>query len=170
MIPLAGGLLALDNTDTWVLFAFILFIALLVYFGVPSMLARSLDQRAANIRGQLEEARKLREEAQTKLAEFQRQQQQVQTKADEIVAAARRDAEQAAEDAKKAIADSVEKRLKSAEEQIEMAEADAVRRVRDEAVDAAIAASRTLLKQTIGQDDATAMMDKAISEVTTRVN
>lgn len=170
MIPLAGGFLALDNTDTWVLFAFVIFFGILFYYGVPGMLTKALDQRAGNIRKQLEEARALREEAQTKLAEFQRRQAQVQTFAEEIVANARKEAELAAEQAKSSIAASVEKRLRAAEEQIQLAEAGAVRRVRDEAVDAAVAASRDVLKTAMSGDAAAGSMDKAISEVTARVN
>ncbi len=170
MIARAGGFLALDNTDTWVLFAFLIFIALLVYLKVPGMIAKMLDARAETIRGQLEEARRLREEAQQKLAEFQRRQAQVQGQADEIVANAKREAELAAEQAKASIADSVAKRLKAAEEQIALAEAGAVRRVRNEAVDAAIAVSRDALKSALSGDAAGAATQKAIDEVSGRLN
>ena len=65
--PLAGKFLALDSTDTWVLVAFIAFIGVLLYFGVFKMVGGMLDDRAADIRRQLNEARELKEEAQAKL-------------------------------------------------------------------------------------------------------
>ena len=56
-------------------FAFVglvLFLLLLVYLKVPGMMASSLDKRAANIREELDQAKRLREEAQALLAEYQR--------------------------------------------------------------------------------------------------
>ena len=49
-------------------FAFVglvLFLALVVYLKVPGMMARSLDDRADQIRNELAEAKRLREEAST---------------------------------------------------------------------------------------------------------
>lgn len=168
--PLAGGFLALDNAETWVLVAFIAFVGVLVYVGAPKLLGDMLDARAAEIRRQLEEARRLREEAQRKLAEFERRHNDVQRQANEIVAKAKADAERAADDARKSIETSVAQRLKSAEEQIAIAEADAVRAVRDAAVDAAVEASRAILKDTIQGAAATKMLDDAITEVNAKAH
>jgi F-type H+-transporting ATPase subunit b len=58
----------MDSTF-WAFIALLLFIALIVYLKVPGMIGRSLDERAENIKKELEEARTLREEAQQLLAE-----------------------------------------------------------------------------------------------------
>lgn len=150
LAPHAGAFLSLDSTDTWVLVAFGLFIALLIYAGAFSFIGRSLDDRAAGIRRQLNEARELKEEAQAKLAEFERKSADVSRQADEIVERAKQEAEIAFQQAKKSIAASVQQKLKAAEDQIAIAEADAVRAVRDQAVDAAVAASTEMLKKTVG--------------------
>lgn len=170
LAPMAGGFLALDSSDTWVLVAFILFLGVLYFARVHELIGNGLDQRAATIRGQLQEARQLREEAQSRLAEWQRKQHEVQAQAAEIVEAAKRDAERSAEEAKKAIEETVAQRLKSAEEQIALAEADAIRAVRNEAVDAAVAASADLLKKTISASDAADITEAAIGEVKARLN
>ena len=169
-IPFAGGFLAPDNTDTWVLIAFLLFLAVLYFARVHEFIGNALDQRAASIRKQLDEARQLREEAQSKLAEWQRKQREVENQVAEIVDAARREAERSEQEAKAAIENMVAQRVRSAAEQIALAEADAVRAVRNEAVDAAVAATSELLKKTIAGDDASSMMDAAIGEVKTRLN
>lgn len=168
--PLAGGFLALDSSDTWVLVAFVLFIGLLIYAGVPGMLARALDERAKVIREQLNEARELREEAQGKLAAFERQHAEVEKQAEEIVARAKREAEAAAAEAKIAIEASVAQRLAAAEDQIAMAEADAVRAVRDEAVDAAVKAARSVLKTSIGASEHAPLIDQAIQETAAKAH
>lgn len=169
MTPLAGGFLALDNAETWVLVAFFLFIGLLIYVGAFKFIGKALDDRAAGIRRQLNEARDLKEEAQAKLAEFERKSQEVSRQADEIVERAKREADAAFEQAKQSIADSVAQKLKNAEEQIALAEADAVRAVRNTAVDAAVAASADVLKKSVGASSG-AMIDDAISEVSKRLN
>ena len=58
----------------WVFLAVVLFLIALAYFGVHKQIVGALDARADNIRNELEEARRLREEAQTLLASYQRQQ------------------------------------------------------------------------------------------------
>jgi len=56
----------------WALVGLVLFLGVVVYMKVPGQVGRSLDQRAERIRGELNEARRLREEAQELLAEYQR--------------------------------------------------------------------------------------------------
>ena len=96
----SGPFFSLGNTDFVVTLAFILFIAVLFYFKVPSMLGGMLDKRAEGIQSELDEARALREEAQTILASYERKQKEVQEQADRIVAHAKEEATLAAEQAK----------------------------------------------------------------------
>ncbi|MCB1339356.1 MAG: ATP F0F1 synthase subunit B, partial [Maritimibacter sp.] len=70
----SGPFFSLHNTNFIVLLAFIVFLAVLVYFKVPAMVAGMLDKRAAGISAELAEARALREEAQTILASYERKQ------------------------------------------------------------------------------------------------
>ncbi|MBN8194877.1 hypothetical protein JI667_22525, partial [Bacillus sp. NTK074B] len=55
-----GPFFSLRNTNFVVLLAFLLFVGVLFYFKVPSLIAGLLDKRAATIRAELAEARKLR--------------------------------------------------------------------------------------------------------------
>ncbi|MCI4661606.1 MAG: ATP F0F1 synthase subunit B [Neomegalonema sp.] len=170
MIAYAGDFLALDNSETWVIIAFLLFIALLFYVGAHTIIGNALDQRAEGIRSQLDNARSLREQAQTKLAEIERKQQVVKTQAAEIVEKAKRDAQEAAKKAKEDIAASVAQRQKAAEDQIAAAEAEAVRRVRNEAVDAATVAASAAMKKAMSGGDRAASIDDAINDVIKRLN
>ena len=61
----SGPFFSLHNTDFVVTLGFLLFIAVLFYFKVPSILGGMLDKRADGIKAELEEARALREEAQS---------------------------------------------------------------------------------------------------------
>ena len=74
----SGPFISLKNTNFIVLLAFIVFVAVLVYLKVPTMIGKMLDQRAEGIKADLDQARLLREEAQGILAEYERKQKEVQ--------------------------------------------------------------------------------------------
>ena len=57
----SGPFISLKNTNFIVFLAFILFIAVLIYFKVPTMLGKMLDQRAEGIQADLDQARLFRE-------------------------------------------------------------------------------------------------------------
>ena len=155
----------LNNTDIVVGIGFVIFIGVLIYFGVPGLLTKQLDKRAAGIRADLDEARALREEAQTLLASYERKQKEVAEQAEQIVAAAKADAEAAAETAKDDIRKSVERRLVTAGEQIDAAEQAAIREVRDRAISVAIGAAGEVISQKMRPGDADALMNASIAEV-----
>jgi F-type H+-transporting ATPase subunit b len=150
--------------------SFFLFLGLLAYLGVHKLLASKLDERSDRIREELDEVRRLREEAQATFAEFERMQREVHSQADEIVAHAKVEAEQAAKIAMADLAASIERRLKGADEQIGMAEANAVREVRDRAVQVAIAAAAEVIASGLTADKADALIDNAIKSVGERLH
>lgn len=150
--------------------ALILFFAIIIYYGVHNLIIRALDERAQRIRDELDEARRLREEAQKTFAEFERKQREVQDQADEIVEHARIEAERNAERAKKDIEESIQRRLKAADEQIAMAEREAVREVKDRAVQVAIAAAAEVMREKMTEDKANELIDNSIDTVGRRLN
>lgn len=165
-----GPFFSLGNTDFIVLLAFILFIAVLVYFKVPGMLTGMLDKRADGIRAELDEARALREEAQTLLASYERKQKDVQAQADRIVETARTEARTSAEQAKRDLERSIERRLAGAEDQIASAEAAAIREVRDQAATVAVAVAREVIAKEISAAQANKLIDESIATVQAKLH
>jgi F-type H+-transporting ATPase subunit b len=161
----SGPFFSLGNTDFIVTLGFLLFLAVLVYFKVPGLVAKMLDQRAEGIQSELDEARALRDEAQAILANYERKQKEVQEQADRIVASARKDAEDAAAQAKSDLQASVTRRLASAEEKIASAQTAAERDVRDAAVTVAIEAARKVIADQITATEANKLIDAAIADV-----
>ena len=166
----SGPFFSLGNTDFVVLLAFLLFIAVLFYFKVPSLLGGMLDKRAEGIKNEIEEARKLREDAQTLLASYERKQKEVQEQADRIVAAAKQEAAAAGEQARLDLAKSVERRLAAAVEQIGSAEAAAIKEVRDQAILIAIAASRDIIGKQMTAADGNKLIDDGIAQVDAKLH
>ena len=167
----AGGpFFSLKNTDFVVLLAFLLFIGVLFYFKVPGMIGGLLDKRADTIRGELEEARALREEAQTLLASYERKQKEVQEQADRIIAQAKDEAATAAEQAKADLQKSIARRIAAAEDQIASAEAAAIKEVRDRAVVIAIGAARDIIAKQMTAADGNKLIEDGIDIVDAKLH
>lgn len=161
----SGPFFSLYNTNFVVTIAFVCFVSVVLYLGVPKMLAKMLDARADGIRAELEEARSLREEAKALLASYEKKQTEVQAQADRILEAARVEAAAAAEQAKADIVTSVARRLVAAEEQIASAEAAAVKEVRDKAIVVAVGAARDIIASQMTAADGNSLIDDAIAQV-----
>ncbi|MGI1662424.1 F0F1 ATP synthase subunit B [Palleronia sp. KMU-117] len=160
----------LTNTDFIVTIAFLIFMGVLWYFKVPGMIAGLLDKRAVQIRSDLDEARALRDEAQSLLASYERKQREVAEQSARIVAQAREEAQLAADEAKRDLEKSVARRLQAAEEKIASAEASAIRGVRDQAVQVAIAAAGDVLAKQMTKESAAGLIDDAIKTVEARLH
>jgi F-type H+-transporting ATPase subunit b len=161
----SGSFFSLGNTNFVVTLGFIGFIVVLIYFKVPGMLGKMLDQRADGIKSELDEARSLRDEAQSILASYERKLKEVQEQAERIVASAKADAEAAAEQAKADLSNSVARRMAAAEDQIASAQAAAEKDVRDAAVNVAIGAAREVIAAQLTAAAANKLIDAAISDV-----
>jgi len=159
----------MDSTF-WAFIALLLFIALIVYLKVPGMIGRSLDERAENIKKELEEARTLREEAQQLLAEYHRKRKEAEKEAGDIVAAAEREAKALLEDAKQATEEYVIRRNKLAEQKIATAETDAINAVRASAVDLAIAAAGKIVADKVDAKVSGTLFKDALGQVKTNLN
>lgn len=161
---------SLQNTNFVVLVAFIAFVALLVYMGVPGKLTGMLDARAASIKSDLDEARALRDEAKAVLATYERRQKEVQEQAARIVALARDEAMAAAAQAKADLKSAIARRLAAATDQIASAEAAAIRQVREQAIAVAVAAAGDVLARQMTAEAATASIDAAIAQVEAKLH
>ncbi|HKA76660.1 MAG TPA: ATP F0F1 synthase subunit B [Pseudolabrys sp.] len=160
----------LDDAEFWVALAFIVFLGLLGYLGVHRIVAKSLDDRAARIKAELDEARKIKDEAVQLLAEYQRKRHAAEDEAQNIIAGAKAEAERLAAEAKVRIEDFVARRTKMAETKIAQAEAQAAADVRSAAAEAAIAAAEKILSAETKGKLAGELIAKGIDEVRKKLN
>jgi len=160
----AGGSIFSDPTF-WVAVAFVIFFLLMFYLKVPGKLAAQLDARAERIRGELEQAKALREEAQETYAEYQRKAEEAQQEAEAIVAHAREESARLAEKMRIDLEASLERRKAQAEAKIAQAEQQAIDEVRNRAVEIATAAAAEILREQMQGDNGAAMIDDAISGI-----
>lgn len=147
-----------------------LLVALAILFGIAWKPAKnavlsSLDGRADRIRGELEEAQRLREEAQAALASIQRRQREAMQEAEEIISHARVEATRLREEAIADLEAAMQRRERLAEQRIAQAEAAAVAEVRNTAIDVAVAAAGRLMADRIDAARHGSLIDRSIEDL-----
>ncbi len=155
----------LSNPTFWVGVAFVIFLGVLYYYGVPKTMLNSLDARSKRIADELAEARRLRQDAERLLKEFEAKRTAAEHEAAEIVSSARDEAERLAREAQEKMADFVRRRTASAEARIAQAESQASAEVRAAAVDAAIRASERVLREQITGPAAASLVTESLGNV-----
>jgi len=151
----------LHEAEFWVLVAAVIFVVA-VFKPASRALTGGLDARAARIRAELDEARRLREEAERLVAEYRAKQNAAVGEAEAIVAHAKTEAERIAAQSARDLELALERRQRMAEERIAQAEAKALDEVRAVAIDVAIAAAREVIAAEIDERRGSALIDEAI--------
>ena len=145
----------LEDPRFWVSVAFFIFIAL-SYKKVAAMAIRSLDDRSAKIKSELDEAQRLRVEAEQVLQLYKQKQAEYLKEAESILASAVKDAETLRTFSEQELKATLEARMKHAVDRIAQEESQAIAEVRNHVVDIALAAARALIVDhvnTMSQDD-----------------
>lgn len=158
------------EAEFWVAAAFVIFVAVLAYFGVHRRLVKGIDDRRDRIKAELDEARRLKTEAEALLASYQRKQHEAEQEAQAIVASAKAEAERLATEAETKIEEFVARRTKMAEGKIAQAEAQALADVRSAAADAAVAAAEAILTRTVKSKVADDLIAKGIEDLKSKLN
>ncbi len=154
----------LHSSTFWVGVAFVVFVIAAFKPG-KRVLTQALDGRIAKIRGEVEEAQRLREEAQTLLASYQRRQREAIQEAEQIIAHAREEAERVKAKAEADLEDAIKRREQQAAAKIAQAEASAIEEIREKAVDMAIEATARLLEDKMAGDAGEKAVAAAIKDI-----
>ena len=158
-----------EDPTFWVAVAFVILLGIAFYFKVHKALIGKLDERAARIKAQLDEAQTLREEAQKTLADYQRKQRDA-TETERIIEHAKEESQRLREEAEKSLQHALARRREAAEEKIAQAEAAALKEVRNQAVDVAMAAAAKLLAEEVKPAQAKALIDESIEDLSKKLN
>ncbi|MBL6600687.1 MAG: F0F1 ATP synthase subunit B [Alphaproteobacteria bacterium] len=148
--------------------AFVIFVVLVLWKGMAKITV-GLDKRADDIRAQLDDAQKLREEAQAALAGYQRQQRDALAEAEEIISQAKGEAERLKIDATASLEATLKRREEQAVDRIAQAEAKALQDVRNQAVDLAIAATGRLIGDSMTADVQGRLIGDATGDLSTKL-
>ncbi|MCW5734615.1 MAG: ATP synthase F0 subunit B [Enhydrobacter sp.] len=153
----------------WVAVAFFLFLAIAgktLWKGITE----TLDKRTAAIAKALSDAEQLRVDATRAKAEAEQMLAQAATDARDIINQAREESERMQVRAKSDLETAIMRREQQARDRIAQAESAASKQIRDAAVDAALSATRSLLREQAAGPNAQALVDQAISELPRRLH
>ena len=159
-----------EDPTFWVAVGTVLFMGLIVYMRVPQMLAKTLDERAAGIKAELAEAKRLREEAEALLKQYRAKTANAEQEAQAIIRAAKDASERAAADARVQLQQQIERRAKMAEQKIAQAEAEAIAEVRAAATAIATAASADVIGKRMTDAKGDELIDSAIRDLRTKLH
>ena len=158
----------MDNSF-YALVALVIFVGVIIYFGVPRIIAKMLDGQIQKIADDLAQAKTLREEAAALLVEYEQKRVAAESEAAGIIAAAQEEATRLTAAAQVSLSDLIARRTKSVEDKIAQAEAQAVAEVRARSADVAIEAARLVLTDEMNRSGGK-IVDKAIADVGSRLN
>ena len=109
---------SLDNTDFVVLISFLIFVGVLIYFKVPSIIADFLDKRSDNIQNEIERASEIMEEAKKILSSIESDHIKTTDTIKHMITNAKARTRKEEEKAKKHIEELMKNKLISAEGQV----------------------------------------------------
>ena len=149
--------------------ALVIFVGLMIYFGIPRIITKMLDGQIQKIADELAQAKTLREEAAALLVEYEQKRVAAESEAAGIIAAAQDEANRLTAAAQASLTELIARRTKSVEDKIAQAEAQAVADVRARSADVAIEAARLVLTDEMNRNGGK-IVDKAIADVAKRLN
>ncbi|MCD6035612.1 MAG: atpF [Rickettsiales bacterium] len=150
--------------STWVALGFVILVAALAK-PVSRIVCSVLDERAARIKNELEEAVRLKEEAQAILASYQRKQKDALEEASRIVAHAEKEAAQMITRAHEELETALNRRIALTMQKIETYEKSVLQEVRGKAIDAAINRVYDIFDSELSRDAAQELINDSVATV-----
>ena len=156
---------SLDNTDFVVLISFLIFVGVLIYFKVPSIIADFLDKRSDNIQNEIEKASEILEEAKKILSSIESDHIKTTETIKQMVTTAEARAREEEEKAKKHVEELMKNKLISAEGQVKSSERKVLREIEQRAIDLGIEKVRVSLSKSLSGSDYERHFDSSINSV-----
>ena len=158
-------MVSLDNTDFVVLISFLIFVGILIYFKVPSIVGAFLDKRSNDIQSEIEKASEILEEAKKILSSIEADHKRTSETIGQMVETARSRAGEEEEKAKKNIEELMKNKLISAEGQVMSNERKILDEIEDRAIDLSIEKVKVKLSQSLSSSDYDNQFDASIQSI-----
>jgi len=133
----------------WVMISFFLFVGLLIYFQIPQKIKTTLEDNISNIKDQIDEADKLKEDAKNILTEHEEKISNSKAEVKSMIAKAGEEAEKNIIKTNQDFHSLMENRKKNAEERIKQLKNQALKDIKNTSVKIAIESVEKLLKNSL---------------------
>ena len=155
--------MTLDATF-WVMISFFAFIGLLIYFQVPNKIRSALEENISNIKNQIEEANKLKEDAKNILTEHEKKISNSKTEVKQMINSANEETEKNMIKTNKDFHNLMEVRKKNAEERIKQLKNQALKDIKNASVKVAIESVEKLIKNSMDKSKLDKIYSSSIEE------
>ena len=133
----------------WVMISFFLFVGLLIYFQIPQKIKKTLEENILNIKNQIDEADKLKEEAKNILTEHEKKISNSKTEMKSMITKASEEAEKNIIKTNQDFHNLMENKKRNAEERIRQLKNQALKDIKNTSVKIAIESVEKLLKNSL---------------------
>jgi len=148
----------------WVMISFFLFIGLLIYLQVPQKIKTILEENISNIKNQIDEADKLKEDAKNILTEHEKKISNSKKEVKSMIIKASEEAEKNIIKTNQDFHNLMENRKKNAEERIKQLKNQAIKDIKNTSIKIAIDSVEKLLKNSLDKNKLDKMYMSSIEE------
>ena len=153
----------------WVAISFVLFIGLLVYFKIPQKVNEMLNQLIVNIKNEIDESEKLRNEAKNLLDKSQKKLDSANSEALKITDQAKKDSENLVIEINEKFHKSAEIKKKLAEVKISQMKEAALKEIKDTSIKIAVDSVKKIITTSVDKNKLDAIFEKDLEEAKTEL-
>ena len=148
----------------WVMISFFVFIGLLIYFKIPQKITTVLNENINNIKNQIEEADKLKEDAKNILTEHEKKISNSRSEVKQMISKASEEAEKNVIKSNQDFHNLMETRKKNAEERIRQLKNQALKDIKNASVIIAIESVEKLIRNSLDKSKLDKIYSSSIEE------
>ena len=148
----------------WVAISFVLFIGLLVYFKIPQKINEMLNQLIVNIKNEIDESEKLRNEAKNLLDKSQKKLDSANSEALKITDQAKKDSENLVIEINEKFHKSAEIKKKLAEVKISQMKESALKEIKDTSIKIAVDSVKKIISTSVDKNKLDTIFEKDLEK------
>ena len=148
----------------WVTISFFIFLGILVYFRIPQKIEETLEKNILNIKSQINEAEKLKEDAKNILIEHEKKISNSKNEVKEMINKANEEVERNVIKVNKEFHNLMENRKKNAEERIRQLKSQAEKDIKNASVKIAIESVEKLFKNSLDKSKLDKIYNSSVEE------
>ena len=153
----------------WVAISFVLFIGLLVYFKIPQKINETLNQLIVNIKNEIDESEKLRNEAKNLLDKSQKKLDSANSEALKITDQAKKDSENLVIEINEKFHKSAEIKKKLAEVKISQMKEAALKEIKDTSIKIAVDSVKKIISTSVDKNKLDTIFEKDLKKAKTEL-
>ena len=148
----------------WVTVSFFIFLGILIYFKIPQKVKETLDQNISNIKNQINEAEKLKEDAKNILTEHEKKISNSKAEVKQMINKASEEAEKNVIKTNQDFHNLMDSRKKNAEERIKQLKNQALKDIKNASVKIAIESVEKLIKNSLDKSKLDKIYNSSLEE------